>query len=107
MPSPTFKKPGFRERTASAAKAKRKALEKFRAAKPLQEGVIEERLAARVEREAAEAKKSAERRAALELERSERKARAEKRRELELDRPVLTELERKAARDSRYTSRRR
>ncbi|HLZ79313.1 MAG TPA: DUF6481 family protein [Sphingomonas sp.] len=103
---PSFKQPTFQERGALAAKAKQAALEKLRAKVPLDEATIAQRQAARLAREAAEAKAREEKRAARELETTARKARAlEEAAQDESKAPALTEAERKAARDARYAAR--
>lgn len=103
---PSFKQPTFQERVALAAKAKQAALEKLRAKAPLDDAIVAQRRAARLAREAAEAKAREEKRAALELEKAARKARAlEKAAQMERKAPAMTEAERKAARDARYAAR--
>jgi hypothetical protein len=103
---PSFKQPTFQERAALTAKAKQAALEKLRAKAPLDEAILAERRAARLAREAAEAKVREEKRLALELEKAARKARAaEKAAQAASKAPAMTEAERKAARDARYAAR--
>jgi hypothetical protein len=103
---PSFKQPTFQERAALAAEARQKALDKLRAKAPLDDATIAERQAARLAREAAEAKAREERRAAIEQEKAARKARAlEKTAAKKSDAPVKTEAERKAERDARYAAR--
>jgi len=103
---PSFKQPTFQERVALSAKAKQAALEKLRAKAPLDEATLAQRHAARLVREAAEARVREEKRAARELEMAARKARALEGAAQEKSKaPALTEAERKAARDARYAAR--
>jgi hypothetical protein len=103
---PSFKQPTFQERVALSAKSKQAALEKLRAKAPLDEATLAQRTAARLAREAAEAKVREEKRVARELEATARKARAlEKAEQNESNVPALSEAERKAARDARYAAR--
>lgn len=107
---PSFKQPTFQERAALAAKAKQAALEALRAKPPVDEAVLAERQAAREAREAALAKASEEKRAARESAKAAKKAlaaeqAAEKAAAVKPDAPVMTEAERKAARDARYAAR--
>lgn len=101
----SFKEPTFQERAELAAKAKEAALEAFRKKAPVDESALAERQAAKLARASAEAKRREAKRAAWEQERAARKARANEKRELEAAMPVLTESERKAARDARYAGR--
>ena len=102
---PSFKQPTFQERVALAAKAKQAALEKLRAKAPLDDAILAQRQAARLAREAVEAKAREEKRAARELETAARKSRALKEAAQDERAPALTEAERKAARDARYAAR--
>jgi hypothetical protein len=103
---PSFKQPTFQERAALAQKSKQAALEKLRAKPPVDEAVLAQRQAARIDREAAAAKAREEKRAMLELEKEERKARAlEKTVQGKEPNPAMTDAERKAARDARYAAR--
>lgn len=102
----SYKAPSFQERVALAAEAKRKALDKLKARAPLDEAVIAQKREARLAREAAQAAKRAEKQAEKEakaLAEAERKAAAAA--AAPQPRPVLTEAERKAARDLRYQAR--
>ncbi len=101
-----FKPPTFQERAQLAAKAKQAALERMRNRVPASKAEDSEGDATRIARDVAEAKRRETRRTQWEDERAARKARADERRELEEQIPVLTEVERKAARDARYTNRR-
>jgi Family of unknown function (DUF6481) len=104
-----YKEPGFQDRAAAAAKARAKALEQLQAKPPVDPAVLAERAAKAREREAAEA----ERRIAAQLEReariAARRAKAAQIKEEEAKppapAPVLTEAERKQARDARYAAR--
>ncbi len=103
----SFKQPTFQERATLAAAAKTAALDKLRAKPPVDEAVLAERRAASLAKEAAQAKAREEKRAAIELEKVEKKARAA---EAALAAaaaapPVLTEAEKKIARDARYAAR--
>ena len=103
-----YKDPGFSERIARAAAAKQAALEKLRAKPPVDEAVLEERRLARLAKEAAEAEKRAAKQAAKLAAIEEAKAAAEAAKlavEQEAVKAVLTEAERKAARDARYAAR--
>ncbi|WBO24002.1 DUF6481 family protein [Sphingomonas abietis] len=101
---PSFKQPTFQERAALANKAKQAAIEKLRAKPPVDEAVLAERTAARLAREEAAAKLREEKIAAREAEKAERKRRAEEK-AAAAQKPVLTEAEKKAARDARYAAR--
>lgn len=102
---PSFKSPTFQERAALAAKAKEAALERIRNKVPIEQATLTAREAARIAREAAQEKKRHEKRTALEHAKAEREARAIERRELEASVPILTDTEKKAARDARYAKR--
>jgi hypothetical protein len=103
---PSFKQPTFQERAALAAKSRQAALDKHRAKPPADPAVLAEQLAARLAREEAQAKAREEKHAAIEAEKAARKARAlEKAEEEAASSPVMTEAERKAARDARYAAR--
>jgi hypothetical protein len=99
----SYKEPSFQDRVGRAADAKRKALDALRAKPPVDERVLAERQAARLQREAAAAEKRAAKKAA------EDEAKAEKAKAAEAARaaaPVaLTEAEKKLARDARYAAR--
>ena len=107
---PSFKDPSFQDRTASAAQAKQRALEKLRARPPIDPAVLEERKAAQAARDEAAAKAREEKKAAREQEKAEQRARAEAAAaEAAAAAPApkveLTEAEKKAARDARYAAR--
>ena len=102
-----YKAPSFQERTALAAEAKRSALEKLRVKASIDETAAPDRQAARIARSVAEEQKREAKRAAWRAEAEARKARAKERQELEDSVTTLTDAERKAARDARYTSRKR
>ena len=84
-----YKAPDFKQRAALASEAKQKAIDRLKAKPPVDEQAAAARAAAREEKEAAAAEKAAAaQQAAI--------AAAPK---------VLTEAERKAARDARYAAR--
>jgi hypothetical protein len=96
-----YKEPGFQDRAAASARAKMKS-----APKP-----DEAQLAARAERQAKrEAKAAAKRAAKEEAQRLEQEQAIEAKNEqarAEAEVPVLTEADRKAARDARYAARKK
>lgn len=105
---PAFKDPSFQERTAAAARARSTALSQFFARPRVDEAVLAERTAARLAREAAEAEKRAAARLAKEEAEAAKRAlalaaAAEAARSAQ--KKVLSEAERKAARDARYAAR--
>jgi hypothetical protein len=103
---PSFKQPTFQERAALANKAKQAALDKLRAKPPVDAEVVAQRQAARLAREATEAKAREEKREAIEQEKAARKARAlEKVAREEAKAAPKSEAELKAARDARYAAR--
>ena len=98
-----FSQPSFQERTKMAAKAKQAALKKLKAKPPVSPEVIAERKAARLAKEAAQAKKREEKLAAAEKAKAEKIAAQEA---AEAAKPAeLTEEEKKAIRDARYAAR--
>jgi hypothetical protein len=104
-----YKEPGFNERTAAAASAKAKALEKLKAKPPVDEAELARQTALALEREKAQA---AKREAAKQAREDAAAAKAEAARiaaeEALANAPkVLTEEERKAARDARYAARKK
>lgn len=104
---PSFKQPTFQERATLAAKAKTAALEKLRAKPPVDEAVLANRRAASLAKEEAQAKAREEKRISHELEKAEKKTRAaEAALAAAAAAPaVLTEAEKKIARDARYAAR--
>ena len=112
-----FKDPSFQERRAAAARAKTEALEKLRAKPPVDEQALAARTATRLAREAADAGKRAAARLAREEAAAAKRDRAKQEteaaqaeaaaRQAALAAPVLTEAERKAARDARYAARKK
>ena len=100
---PPFKDPSFQDRTASAALARQRALEKLLARPPIDPAVLEERKAAQALRDAEAAKAREEKRAEREREKAEKRERAAA--SAPAPRPELTEEEKKAARDARYAAR--
>jgi hypothetical protein len=99
----SYKEPSFQDRAASAAEAKRKALDKLRSKPPVDPEVAAERQAARLRREAAEAEKRAARKQAAEEAKAAEAAR--KAAASAPPPPVRSEAELKAARDARYAAR--
>ena len=89
-----FKDPGFQDRVAAAARAKAAALEKLKAAPKPDEAELAARAARRLEREAAKRAK-------------EEEALAADQARIAAAPPVLTEADRKAARDARYAARKK
>lgn len=110
---PAFKDPSFQERAAAAAQAKVAALAKLRDKPPVDEEALAARTAARAAREAAEAEKRRASRAARDEAAAAKRAAAAEAAEAALaaeraaSAPVLTEAERKAARDARYAARKK
>lgn len=113
---PSFTDPSFKDRTGAAAEAKRKALEQLRAKPPLDPETVAARQAAQAAREAAEEERRAAKREAERLRKEEKAAKQAEAKaaaavpppEPEPERParpVLSEAERKAARDARYAAR--
>ncbi len=102
-----FKEPGFQERVAAANRARDKALEKLRSKPPVDEAEVARQLAKRQAQEAAAAEKRAAARKAREEAQAAKLARAREAAEAALaaQPKVLTEEERKAARDARYAAR--
>jgi hypothetical protein len=106
----TYQNFTFKDRASQAAEAKKRTLEKLRAKPPVDPAVREARLIASQKREAAEAEKRANRKAAEVA--AEQAARDEKiaRDEVEAARLAAikrepTEEERKLARDAKYAAR--
>jgi hypothetical protein len=101
-----FKDPGFQDRAAASARAKKSALEKLKAApKP-----DEAELAAGAERQKARDAKAAAKREAIKAEREEAQRIEQEKREAaraEREKPEPTEAERKAARDAKYAARKK
>lgn len=96
----SYQGPSFQDRMNRAAEAKKKALEGFRARPPLDEKVVAERQARRLQREARQAEKRAAREAAAAA------AASEGTRETSSTAAAPpTEAERKLARDARYAAR--
>jgi hypothetical protein len=101
----SYKDPGFQERTALAAQARAKALEKLKAKPPIDPAVVAERQAAAAAKEAAAAEKRAAKiaeKARMEEEKAEAKRAALAAIPVK---KVLTEEEKKAERDARYAAR--
>lgn len=106
---PAYTDPGFHERQEAAARAKSKALAQLRAKPPLDPALAAERTAVRLAREAADAERRlAARQAREEAAAARREAALQAASAAEAAKPVvLTEAERKAARDARYAARKR
>jgi hypothetical protein len=102
-----YKEPGFNERTAAAASAKQKALEKLKAKPPVDEAELARQRERQAERDAAEiAKRAAAKQAREDAAAAKREAARLAAEEAAANAPkVLTEEERKAARDARYAAR--
>lgn len=101
----SYKDPSFQDRVASAAEAKKKALDKLRAKPPIDPAVLAERAAARERREAAEAEKRAAKAAAARAAAAAAAATAAAEKPAPYKPTFATEAERKAARDARYAAR--
>lgn len=117
---PSFKSPSFQDRTASAAKAKQKALDKLKAKPPVDPAILEERRRAAEERDRVLAAERAAKAEALARAKAEKKAakeaaaaKAEQERAEAAEAAALKEArlkppsaaEMKAARDARYAAR--
>jgi hypothetical protein len=100
----SYKDPSFQDRAASAAEAKRKALDNLRSKAPIDPEVAAQRQAARLKREAGEAEKRAAKKQAGEAAKAAEAARKAEA-EASAAKPIPTEAERKAARDARYAAR--
>lgn len=99
-----FKDPGFQDRAAASARAKKSALEKLKTAPKPDEAEI----AARIERQKARDAKAAAKREAVKQQREEAQRIEDEKRaaaKAEREKPEPTEAERKAARDARYAAR--
>ncbi|MEJ5979468.1 DUF6481 family protein [Novosphingobium sp. PS1R-30] len=102
-----YKEPGFQERAAAARQARNTALAGLRAKPPVDEAALMQSQARRLAKEAAAAEKRIAARASRE------QARLDKQESVRLaaeaaaaaQPKVLTEAERKAARDARYAAR--
>lgn len=110
----SYKDPGFQERTALAQQAKQKALDQLRARPAVDEAVLAERSAARRAREEAEAAVRQAKQAAREQAKADKQALADARAleaaaavEVAATRAVVSEAEKKAARDARYAARKK
>jgi hypothetical protein len=97
--------PSFQDRMSSAAEAKKRALDKLRSKPPVDASVLAERQAAARAREERQAEARAARNAAKEEEAAASAAERSAAAKPEKTAPVLTEAERKAARDARYAAR--
>lgn len=103
-----YREPGFQERVALAARAKSAALERLRTKPPIDEAEQAARAARALARETAAAEKRAAKRAASEAAAAAKAAKAIEASaavEARADETVLSDAERKAARDARYAAR--
>ena len=98
----SFKDPSFQDRIGSAAEARKKALDQLRSKPPLDEKIVAERQAKRLERETRDARKNAERKAARQAAKDSKAAEAAATAAVP---PPPTAAESKAARDARYAAR--
>ena len=104
-----YKEPGFQERIGAAARARTGALDQLRAKPPIDEAAAAARLASRLAKEAAKREK---RQHALLAAKALKHAKAQEAAAAAAaaaarQKPVLTEAERKAARDARYLARKK
>lgn len=100
-----YKEPGFQERIGAAARARTGALDQLRAKPPVDEAAAAARLASRLAKEAAKREK---RQHALLAAKALKHAKAQDAAAAAVkQKPVLTEAERKAARDARYLARKK
>lgn len=105
-----YKEPSFQDRVANANRARDEALAKLRAKPPVDEAVLAEQNARRLEREAAALEKSRLARVAREEAKAEKVRLAKEAAEAAAaakQKPVLTEAEKKAARDAKYEARKK
>lgn len=100
-----YREPGFQERTALAARAKRAALEKLRAKPPVNAAEQAARIARATAREAAAAEKREARRLASEEATAAKRADAAMAPALAQTPAPPSDADRKAARDARYAAR--
>lgn len=98
----SYKDPSFQDRIGRAAEARKKALDMLRSRPPIEEHVLAERRAARLEREAAEAEKRTARKAAESAAKGLKAGDAAS--ETVISAPP-TDAQRKALRDARYAAR--
>jgi hypothetical protein len=103
-----YKEPSFKDRASLSADAKQRALEKLKAKPPLDPEVVAQRLAAREAKEAAEAQKRADKKAAIEQAKLDKIAKAEEAKraaEEAAQKAQMTDAEKKALRDAKYAAR--
>lgn len=106
----SYTDPGLQERRALAQQTRLKALQQLQNKPVVDEAVLAERRVAQLKREEAEAAKRAEHRAAVAQERADRLAKKQAAAtaiENEAAIVVLTDEEKKAARDARYAARKK
>lgn len=97
-------KDSFQDRVGRAAEAKQKALDQLKAKPPLDEAALARRAEERAAREAVKAEAAAAKQRQVEEAAAERAA-AERAAAEAAEASVLSESERKAARDARYAAR--
>ncbi len=105
---PAFKDPGFQDRIGTAAAAKAKALVQLRARPPVEAATLAARVARQMARDVRATVKRAKARAAKEAVVAAKRERAFEVAptvKASIPSPILTEVERKAARDARYAAR--
>lgn len=103
----SYKEPSFQERIAAAARARTEVLQQLRDKPPVDETAAAERAERRLAKEAAAREKRQNALLAAKEARAAKRAQAEEAAAASAARqkPVLTEAERKAARDARYLAR--
>jgi hypothetical protein len=99
-----FKNPTVQDRAAQANDARAKALEKLRTKPAIDPAVAAERLAAAQRKQEAQAEKAAAKKAEAQAK-AEAAAQAKAAAAAKAAKPVLTEAEKKAARDAKYAAR--
>lgn len=102
-----YKNPSFHERAALAQQARQKALDQLKAKPPVDEAVLAERNAARIQREQAEAEARATKHAAREQAKADKQAKALEAEQAAVAAVGATEAEKQAARDARYAARKK
>jgi hypothetical protein len=103
-----YKEPSFQDRVSSANRAREEALAKLRAKPPVDEAVLAEQTARRLEREAAALEKSRLARVAREEAKAEKARLAKEAAEAAAaakQKPELSDAEKKALRDAKYQAR--
>ncbi|GAA4721332.1 hypothetical protein H9L13_09865 [Sphingomonas lutea] len=100
-----FKEPDFHDRISRAAEAKAKALDQMRARPAMDEATLAARAEQARRRDAAAAANRDARKAATQAAKDEKAATAAAKKAAV--KPILTDVERKAARDARYAARKK